>query len=77
MQRAALALTRPTRDTAQALAFSWIDTKEVRPSDSRAYAVLNDVDRQVSMAVLEALQSYDVKPVLWSQKDEIRQELAA
>ncbi|MBI5115239.1 DUF1829 domain-containing protein [Candidatus Poribacteria bacterium] len=33
--------TKPNRDTAEAIAFKWIDTKEVRPPDSRAYALLN------------------------------------
>lgn len=35
-------INRPNRDTAQAVAFGWIDTKDVRPANSRAYALLND-----------------------------------
>ena len=70
-------INRPNRDTAQALAFSWIDTKEVRPPDSRAYAFLNDSEHTISTAVVDALHSYDVNPILWSSRDEVRQELAA
>jgi len=69
-------INRPNRDTAQVLAFSWIDTKEVRPPDSRAYAFLNDSDQTISTPVVDALRSYDVNPILWSKREEIRQELA-
>lgn len=70
-------INRPNRDTAQAVAFSWIDTKEVRPPDSRAYAFLNDLENPVSTTVLDALRNYDVMPVKWSKRDELREELAA
>jgi hypothetical protein len=69
-------INRPNRDTAQALAFSWIDTKEVRPPDSRAYAFLNDSDQTFSGSVLDALSNYDVNPILWSRREEVRKELA-
>jgi hypothetical protein len=70
-------INRPSRDTAQSLAFSWIDTKEVRPADSCAYAVLNDSDHTVSGGVIDALRNYDVAPVLWSKREDVRVELAA
>jgi hypothetical protein len=70
-------ITRPSRETAQVLAFSWIDTKEVRASDSKAYAILNDTEHSVSAPVLDALISYEVKPVLWSRREEAVEELAA
>jgi hypothetical protein len=70
-------INRPSRDTAQVLAFSWIDTKEVRPPDSRAYALLNDSDQTISTSVLDALINYDVNPILWSRREEVRKELAA
>jgi hypothetical protein len=70
-------INRPSRETAQAVAFSWIDTKEVRPPDSRAFAFLNDADQTPSAAVLDALRNYEVGPVLWSERETIREELAA
>jgi hypothetical protein len=70
-------INRPNRDTAETLAFSWIDTKEVRPPDSKAYALLNDSDQTISTPVVDALRSYEVNPILWSKREEIRQELAA
>ena len=76
-ERVVRAINRPSRDTAQAMAFSWIDTKEVRSPDSRAYAILNDSDQQLSENVLAAIRSYDVHPIAWSTRDQAREELAA
>jgi hypothetical protein len=70
-------INRPNRDTAQALVLSWIDTKEVRPTDSKAYAVLNDSEHTIPITVIDALRNYDVLPVIWSQREKVREELAA
>jgi hypothetical protein len=70
-------INRPNRDTAQALAFGWFDTREVRPSDSRAYAFLNDSEHGIPSGALEALRSYDVTPVLWSARESVGHHLAA
>jgi hypothetical protein len=76
-ERIVQAINRPNRETAQAVAFSWIDTKEVRPVDSKAYALLNDSEQPISAGVIDALQSYDVQPIPWSKREHIRMELAA
>ena len=70
-------INRPSRETAQRVAFSWIDTKEVRPDNSRAYAFLNDSEHIPSASVIDALRNYDVNPVLWSRRDEAQEELAS
>lgn len=76
-ERIVQTINKPSRDTAEALAFAWVDTKEVRPTDSRALAFLNDSDQKLSATVIDALTSYEVKPVLWSERDNVEQELAA
>jgi len=76
-ERIIQAINRPNRDTAQAIVFSWFDTKEVRPSDSKAYAFLNDSAAAIPATVIDALKSYDVTPIPWSHRDELRDELAA
>lgn len=76
-ERILQAINRPNRDTAQAIAFGWIDTKDVRPANSRAYAFLNDSDVTPSAAVVDALKSYDVHPILWSGREVVREQLAA
>ncbi|MCD4828648.1 MAG: DUF1829 domain-containing protein [Candidatus Cloacimonetes bacterium] len=75
-ERIIKALTHPDRNTAESLAFAWLDTKEVRPDDSKAYAFLNNTERSVSPSVMTAIQNYAVNPVLWSDRDQVLQELA-
>ena len=70
-------INRPNRNTAQAVVLSWVDTREVRTPESRAYALLNDSEQTVPMASLDALRSYDVRPVRWSRREDVREELAA
>jgi hypothetical protein len=76
-ERILKAVNRASRDTAEAVAFSWIDTKEVRPPDSRAYALLNDAEQSVSPSIVDALSSYEVRPVRWRERESVRVELAA
>jgi hypothetical protein len=70
-------INKPTRDTAQAMAFAWIDTREVRNPSSKAYAIMNDIDKDIPSFVIAALKNYSVKPVRWSKRDDIKEELAA
>jgi hypothetical protein len=70
-------INRPDRGAAEALVLSWIDTKEVRLPDSRAYALLNDSEQSVSQTVIDALKNYEVHPVPWSERDGVREELSA
>lgn len=70
-------INRPNRETAQAVVLSWVDTKEVRTPEARAFALLNDSEQSVSPAVIDALRSYDVRPVPWSLRESVREELAA
>ncbi|MEI7450692.1 MAG: DUF1829 domain-containing protein [Desulfomonile sp.] len=70
-------INRPKRDSAQSLAFSWMDTRDVRPPDSKAYAILNDSEADVSRSVMDALTNYGVSPVPWSKIEKVKLELAA
>ena len=70
-------INRPNRTTAQAVIHSWNDTREVRTPESRAYALLNDMEQKVPHAVMDALQNYDVRPVVWSEREDVREVLAA
>lgn len=53
---------------------AWVDTKDVRPANSLAFAVLNDRERKVSDAVQDALRSYDITPITWSKREEFREQ---
>ena len=76
-ERVLRTVNRPRRDTAQVVAFSWIDTKDVRSADSRAYAILNDAEQEIPPNVLGAVRSYGVRPMPWSERNKVREELAA
>ena len=70
-------INRPARDTAQTVVFSWIDTKEVRSPDSKAYALLNDAEHTISGEVLDIFRNYDVTRFCMTPRDIIVEELAA
>ena len=76
-ERVLRALNRPNKDKASALIFSWEDTHAARASDTTAYALLNDHDTSESPDVLTAFAHYSIKAILWSQRDQHLQELAA
>lgn len=76
-ERFVKALNVPNKATSASYLFLLTDVREVRGSDSEAYAFLNDRDRKVSSEVVEAFESYSVKPVMWSRRKEYVDELAA
>jgi len=76
-ERIIQAINRPSRDEAPATAFAWFDTREVRSPQSRAYTILNDSERDIPLTVMDALQSYEVRPIAWSKRDSVVEELTA
>jgi hypothetical protein len=76
-ERILRAITKPSRSTAENLIQAWTDTRQVRSIDSEAYAILNDREHQVPAEVPEALSAYSIRSVLWSKREEVRDQLAA
>lgn len=76
-ERIIQAVSNPKKDSAEALVFKWLDTKETRASDSRLFAFLNDCNTVVSQSVIDALKNYDLHPILWSQRENTKEKLAA
>lgn len=70
-------INRPNKESAQSFVFSWIDTKEVRTPETKALAFLNDAEITPSVTVLDAFRSYDISPILWSNREEVREPLYA
>ena len=68
-ERLVRVINNPTRDTVEAMAFAWVDTKEARSIDTKAFAILNDTERRMPSNVEDALKSYDITPVNWSNRD--------
>lgn len=69
-ERIAKAINTPNKSNAESFIFSWIDTRENRPENSKALAILNDENGKAMTEVEEALTSYDVHPIFWSARDE-------
>ena len=76
-ERVVQTITRPSLETAQAMVFSCIDTKEVRSPETRVYVILNDSKQMVLENVPDAMRNYGVHPILWSSRDKAKDELAA
>jgi hypothetical protein len=76
-ERIVRAITRPGRETAESLLYAWIDTRDVRPEDSQAYAILNDGETAVSAVVLEAFEKYSIHAIPWSRREDAKAQLAA
>jgi hypothetical protein len=70
-------MNTPTRTAAESLVFSWEDTRDVRPSESTIFALINDQEREAPTKVIEALEQYELIPVLWSRRDSVQEVLAA
>ncbi len=75
--RVLLSITDPSKSSVSKAVFAWTDTAVAREGESRAYAILNDSERILSSTVLEAFRNYDVHPVPWSDRESVREELAA
>ena len=76
-ERIVQAINRPTRDTAESFILAWLDTRQVRLLESKAYAVLNDIEQPVSGGVLDAFRNYQIQAVPWSRRTEVATELVA
>ncbi|WGE91008.1 DUF1829 domain-containing protein [Actinobacillus genomosp. 1] len=76
-ERIIQAINSPKKDAAEAMVFKWLDTKDVRPAEAQLFAFLNDSANDVSHSVIDAFKNYDLTPVLWSQREEVRELLVA
>ena len=76
-ERIVNAINRPNKETAMNFIIEWFDTREVRPPESKAYAFLNDSEQSVPADVIDALTNYEVRPVPWSIRESVKDELAS
>lgn len=66
---------RPNLQKIRSLLFAWSDTKVARPVKSIAYGILDDTEQPVNPDFEIALQKYEIKPILWSKKEDYLEEL--
>jgi hypothetical protein len=70
-------INHATKEKAQSLAFAWIDIRELRKTNTLAFAMLNDYESKISPAIIDALTGYELHPILYSKREENLSELAA
>lgn len=76
-ERLIRAINSPSKDNAQALLFAWGDIREIRKKESSMFVFLNDYDRGIKTDIVSAFSQYEVKPVLWTKRQESISELVA
>lgn len=64
------------RNAAKSIIFSWNDIRETRPN-AQAFAFIQNVDKKVPEDAIGALTEYDIRPLLWSEKESYIEELTA
>lgn len=76
-ERIVRALNRPERSNVERLIMAWEDTRRNRPTKAEAVAILNDLDKTVPSGSLQALSSYGIRSIPWSERAEHISTLAA
>jgi len=69
-ERIVQAIGSPAKNTIGTYLFVLEDTRNARGEDSEAYAFLNNQEQEVGGDVIDALDAYSVKAVLWSQRQQ-------
>lgn len=69
-------INNPNKQTAMQFIMAWEDVKPARLS-AKAFAVLNNEEKNISSSVRDALHNYSITPLAWSQRGEFSEELAA
>ena len=76
-ERLIRAINKPSRDSATTLLFAWTDTKDVRPANAKAFAIINDEDSDSVGTFINYLTPYGVTPIRWSERERFTNELSA
>lgn len=65
------AIDSPSKDKVDRFLWALTDTETSRPDTTKPYAFLNDVGAEIDTSLVEALQSYAVTPMPWSERQSI------
>ncbi len=76
-ERLIKAVNNPTREKTESLIFAWDDTRETRKKESMMYVFLNDDEKKIRPDIIGALKEYSINPILWSKRQEYKDDLIA
>jgi hypothetical protein len=68
-------INNPSKSNTESILFTWSDLKNSRKKDNEMYVILNDTNAKIKPDIILAYQSYDIKPLLWSEKKAILSNL--
>jgi hypothetical protein len=74
-ERVIRAINNPNRARAESFIMAWHDTREARSENAMPIAILNDGDKSSVDGSIQALQNYNIYPILWSDRDKHKQLL--
>lgn len=76
-ERILQAVNDPRKNNIELLIFKWGDTREIRSPESKMFALLNNSQKKISESVLEALDSYNIQTILWTEHEKANEILIA
>jgi len=62
-------INTPKKDSILSSIMAFTDIKQMRESDTKNYVVYNDIEKEVSLDVIGALDNYGIKYIPWSKKE--------
>jgi DNA polymerase elongation subunit (family B) len=76
-ERLIKAVNNPTREKTESIIFAWDDTRETRKKESMMYVFLNDDEKKIRSDIIGALKEYSITPILWSNRQNYKNDLVA
>ncbi len=65
------------RSYTESMIFSWNDTRQLRSADTKLFAIINDVEKDIPANCLEALDEYGIDAKLWTKRSAYTRDLAS
>ncbi len=65
------------KNTTDSLIMDWIDTKEIRTEEPKAFVIINDVNKKIKQNSLDAFTHYGMQTIPWSNKENFKETFAA
>ena len=59
----------PKKDAVLDVIWKWVDSRENREQDVILYVILNDAEKKIPKTSLDALESYQIEPILWMHRE--------
>ncbi|MXV93624.1 MAG: DUF1828 domain-containing protein [Chloroflexi bacterium] len=75
--RMLIGINNPRRGAVEQAAFRWLDIHASRPRDARLYPILNDAQQDSVLSEMDAFRNLEINPILWSERESVRDELAS